>query len=62
MHKYIICIYIYILHIYIYIVNKLILVLDIVVQLVPALLVIPGPVDHGGQRTILFAHAWGLEP
>ena len=51
----------YRIYIYIY-VNKLILVLDVVVQMIPALLVVPGPFDHGGRRTLLFAHAWGLEP
>ena len=35
------------------IVNKSILVLDVVIQLVPASLVVPGPVNHGGRRTLI---------
>ena len=56
-----------IIHIYIYIiswgygvpciyiksVNKSILVLDVVVQMIPASLVVPGPFNHGGGRTLI---------
>ena len=33
--------------------NKSILVLDVIVQVVPASLVVPGPVNHGGRRTLI---------
>jgi len=43
-------------------VNKSILVLDVVIQLVPASLVVPGPVNHGGRRTLILLTRGGLEP
>ena len=50
------------IYIYIYIVNKSILVLDVISQVVSALLVVSGPSEHGRQRLLSFTHAGGLEP
>ena len=43
-------------------VNKSILVLDVISQVVSALLVVSGPSEHGRQRLLSFTHAGGLEP
>ena len=42
--------------------NKSILVLDVISQVVSALLVVSGPSEHGRQRLLSFTHAGGLEP